>query len=394
MVIIGSLNFTLYQEPQLGRYLPVRVTGVTRTGFRGTQASIAGVWAQTATRPQRQGRHRVSRPAAARRKRLGQGQGHLPRAGRGAAALVDVERPAEVSAGSVDAACGRKPVFAAAMERVDFLAGPAQSVVRFHLRSEPLAVFRHRRLPRRYRRAGAALAAPAHDAAHARGSRAAAGFCSPPPPVISSSAAAAGRRKAFCWRRRSWKTPATVTSKHRATSRYFRRSAASIVSLSGEAGWMRCRSAAPASTQAAAQSLVYRHGGGVTRVQLPLEDWGFRLLRGRHVERLQLTAAIERAGRRVIAQGPQPERQGPDRLLAGGARDAHCAGRSAQRRELDENIFAERRRGRSQGGAPTRACARSSSTTSRAMFCFTLRFFRRIARKAPGAAARRSFSAG
>ena len=33
MVIIGSLNFTLYQEPQLGRYLPVRVTGVKRTAF-------------------------------------------------------------------------------------------------------------------------------------------------------------------------------------------------------------------------------------------------------------------------------------------------------------------------------------------------------------------------
>ena len=33
MVIIGSLNFTLYQESQLGRYLPVRVSGVKRTAF-------------------------------------------------------------------------------------------------------------------------------------------------------------------------------------------------------------------------------------------------------------------------------------------------------------------------------------------------------------------------
>jgi len=54
MVIIGSLNFTLYQEPQLARYLPVRVTGVTRTaiaphGEAGTGEAIAGVWAQTAT---------------------------------------------------------------------------------------------------------------------------------------------------------------------------------------------------------------------------------------------------------------------------------------------------------------------------------------------------------
>jgi hypothetical protein len=57
---------------------------------------------------------------------------------------------------------------------------------------------------------------------------------------------------------------------------------------------------APASTQAAVQSLVYRHGGSATLVQLPLEDWGFRLLRGRHVERLQLTAAIERQGGELL----------------------------------------------------------------------------------------------
>ena len=38
----------------------------------------------------------------------------------------------------------------------------------------------------------------------------------------------------------------------------------------------------------------------MTRVQLPLEDWGFRFLRGRHVERLQLTAAIERQGEQLL----------------------------------------------------------------------------------------------
>ena len=66
MVIIGSLNFTLYQEPQLARYLPVRVTGVKRTAFAphgeaGKGEAIAGVWAQTATVAQRQSRGRVSR---------------------------------------------------------------------------------------------------------------------------------------------------------------------------------------------------------------------------------------------------------------------------------------------------------------------------------------------
>jgi hypothetical protein len=49
---------------------------------------------------------------------------------------------------------------------------------------------------------------------------------------------------------------------------------------------------APPSAQAG-HSAVYRHGAGTTRVQLPLEAWDFTLLRGRHVERLQLGAAIE-----------------------------------------------------------------------------------------------------
>jgi hypothetical protein len=72
-------------------------------------------------------------------------------------------------------------------------------------------------------------------------------------------------------------------------------------SLAFGRGWVEAMPlAAPASTQAAGQSLVYRHGLGATRVQLPLEDWGFRLLRARHVERLQLTAAIERQGDQLL----------------------------------------------------------------------------------------------
>jgi hypothetical protein len=54
MLIIGSLNFSLYQEPQLGRYMPVRVTGVKRTAFlpragAKNEKAIANVWAQTST---------------------------------------------------------------------------------------------------------------------------------------------------------------------------------------------------------------------------------------------------------------------------------------------------------------------------------------------------------
>jgi hypothetical protein len=55
MVILGSLNYALYQEPSIGRFLPVRVTGSERISFvpqftqREKVAAIPGVWAQAST---------------------------------------------------------------------------------------------------------------------------------------------------------------------------------------------------------------------------------------------------------------------------------------------------------------------------------------------------------
>src|SRR5262245_40980609 len=55
MVILGSLNYFLYQEPTISRFLPVRVTGTKRISFhpasgQGERASpIADVWAQAST---------------------------------------------------------------------------------------------------------------------------------------------------------------------------------------------------------------------------------------------------------------------------------------------------------------------------------------------------------
>ena len=55
MVILGSLNYSLYQEPTISRFLPVRVTGIKRVSFappagqsRGASA-LADVWAQQAS---------------------------------------------------------------------------------------------------------------------------------------------------------------------------------------------------------------------------------------------------------------------------------------------------------------------------------------------------------
>lgn len=55
MVILGSLNYALYQEAALGRFLPVRVSGAKRVTFvpplaKGAPAvKLAGVWAQIST---------------------------------------------------------------------------------------------------------------------------------------------------------------------------------------------------------------------------------------------------------------------------------------------------------------------------------------------------------
>ena len=55
MIVFGSLNYALYQEPALSRFLPVRVTGARQITFvpsavKGERpVSIAGAWAQTST---------------------------------------------------------------------------------------------------------------------------------------------------------------------------------------------------------------------------------------------------------------------------------------------------------------------------------------------------------
>lgn len=53
MVIIGSMNYALYQEPALARFLPVRVNGAKQISFAPTPGKgegnvwLAGVWAQS-----------------------------------------------------------------------------------------------------------------------------------------------------------------------------------------------------------------------------------------------------------------------------------------------------------------------------------------------------------
>ncbi len=55
LLIVGSLNYALYQEPSMSRFLPVRVTGTKRVNFFPSRAEgdsvapIADVWTQVST---------------------------------------------------------------------------------------------------------------------------------------------------------------------------------------------------------------------------------------------------------------------------------------------------------------------------------------------------------
>src|SRR5438093_11462591 len=55
MIILGSINYALYQEAKLSRFLPVRVTGLRKISSLATLAGAEGVspiidaWAQTST---------------------------------------------------------------------------------------------------------------------------------------------------------------------------------------------------------------------------------------------------------------------------------------------------------------------------------------------------------
>ena len=56
MVIVGSLNYALYQEPVIGRFLPVRVSGTRRISFippvgkDESKVTVGDVWTQVSTR--------------------------------------------------------------------------------------------------------------------------------------------------------------------------------------------------------------------------------------------------------------------------------------------------------------------------------------------------------
>lgn len=302
MVIIGSLNFTLYQEPQLARYLPVRVTGATRTAFAAPgEAAIAGAWAQTAT--------------VLRGKVVAESQG-LPLVvenhwGKGSVTYLalDAGRPPistwsglpKFLQGLMTPAAGENPplrpqwseaIFSQTLTSPWFVSTYIPSRALFFVIAGYLAgivvlaqLWQRRRMALRTLAlvccGWIAFAAASGYLFFSRGGESADG-------VLLATAVMEDAGDGYV---EAQVNLALFSTQRREYGLAF-----------GNAWVDAIAPAAPASTPAAAQSLVYRQGGGVTRVQLPLEDWGFRLLRGRYVQRLQLTATIERQEDQLVLE--------------------------------------------------------------------------------------------
>jgi hypothetical protein len=297
MVIIGSLNFTLYQEPQLGRYLPVRVTGVKRIAFSAFEhadksEALAGVWAQTATLL----------------------KGRLVTESDGLPVLVESDwGRGRVAYFALDA--GRPPLstWSGLPEFLQHLFAPpgAENI--------PLRTQWNRTI------FSQALLSP--------------WFVSNYVPTRSLFFAIVGYLGGMAvlsqlWQRRrmSRRTLAAaccgwVVCCGAAGWLYFSRGGespegvlleATVMEDAGDGyveaqsnlalfstqrreysvafgrGWVDPMPIPAPPTAQPGHSAVYRHGAGTTRVQMPLDAWDFRLLRARHVERIQLSAAIER----------------------------------------------------------------------------------------------------
>jgi len=301
MVIIGSLNFTLYQEPQLARYLPVRVTGVERTAFvaPGEAKAIADVWAQTAT--------------VVRGRVLAESQG-LPvlvendwGKGKITYLALDAGRPPlsiwnglpkflqSLLTPAPDEHASSRPlwsqsIFSQVLLSPSFVSTYVPNRSLFFAILGYLAglvvlsrLWQRRRIARRTLVLSCCgwilCAAAAGYLFFTRGGRA-------PEGVLLAATVMENAGDGYVEARSNL---ALFSTQLREYSLVFGR------------GWVDSMPlATPASAQAAGPSLVYLHAGGVTRVQLPLEAWGFKLFRARYVEQLRLSAVIERDGERLL----------------------------------------------------------------------------------------------
>jgi hypothetical protein len=303
MLIIGSLNFTLYQEPQLARYLPVHVSGVQRITFApaldgGAAVTIPNVWAQTGTLL----------------------KGHITRRSHGFPVLVEHDwGRGKVTYLALDA--GRPPLsrwtgLAAYLQQFLTPTAGESAPIRSQWND---AIFSQ------------LLLSPSFISAYIPTASLFLAIVGYVTGVLALSVLWQRRRisqrtlallccgwillcgaSGFVFFSRGGQVPdgvlLTATVMESAGDGYveaqtnlalFSTQLRGYVLAFGR-GWIDLTPLPASSYTQPSQTLVYRHGGGATRLDLPLKEWGFRLLRSRSLIRFPLSVVIEPQGSQLL----------------------------------------------------------------------------------------------
>jgi hypothetical protein len=304
MVILGSLNYALYQEPALSRFLPVRVTGTKRISFvpnleQGERAaSIAGIWAQAST------------PIGGKVLAQAQGIPVLVESSRGKGRItylsLDVGRPplsqwdglprflqsllAPVGADEVAPRTQWDDgVFSQLILSPSFIStyvptGSLLLAMVGYLISVGLFtwLWQRKRLPGRALLTGFAVlvtfSAVAGYFLFSRGGNI-------PDAVLLSATVMESSADGYIEAQSNFALFSTQTRQYE---------------LQMERGWMELTPVSTRSREQPEQAVVLQDGGGSNRYQLPLREWDYRLFRMRSVDRFALRAEFEPQGDKLL----------------------------------------------------------------------------------------------
>lgn len=300
MVIIGSLNYALYQEPVISRFLPVRVSGTRRIAFTPalgkdeTKLTIADVWAQ------------VSTPFNGEVRAQSQGVPVLVEAARGRGKIIyfalDVGRPplsqwpglpkflqTLLAAGSADEPPARAEwndtIFTQLITSPTFIStyvpyGSLFFAILAYLVAIGLLswVWQRRRLTTS-RSIIALLILVAAGSAVGYGYFSRGGHI--PDGVLLSSTVLEGGADGFVDAQANLALFSTQPRQY---------------NLQMERGWMEFTPVSNRPRGPQETPLVSQEGGGISRFQMPLREWDYRLFRLRFVERFPLRAEFNAQG--------------------------------------------------------------------------------------------------
>jgi hypothetical protein len=304
LVIFGSLNYALYQEPSLARFLPVRVIGAKRVAFASPAAKgappvkLSGVWAQVS--------------AVVSGKALSESDG-LPiivEASRGRGRIVylalDVGRqplsqwdglPKFLQTFLLPAGAEEAPlrtdwndsVFAQLIASPSFISTYVPSASLFFSMLGYFAgivllswLWQRRRLsPRASLVALVSFISTASVAGYVHFSQGG----NIPDGVLLSSTVLESSGDGFVEAQANLALFSTQPRQY---------------DLQLERGWIDLTPVTMRARESAQEAVVMQEAGGVSRYRLPLREWDYRLFRARHVERFPMHADFEAQGDKLI----------------------------------------------------------------------------------------------